>query len=167
MKSGQTTRLCFGILAIMLALGTLVPPVLAQTGNTPGPPVRPEGVEEGSGELLVIFLGVAALAFVVVGLASAIDRRRKREDEAVRVQAQISDALIRDRNLASLPVTPSVHISAWRRSPATIDMHGQVPTAELRQAVLHVAEQEASRFLDAFHIQDRLAVVPSMGSRAA
>ncbi len=174
MKSGQLARVRFGFLAVMLALGGLVPLALAQTGNPPGAPAAPPtdspvtpGAVESDAELIIIFLAIAALAFVVVSLASAIDRRRKREDEAVRLQTEISDALLRDRNLASLPVTPTVYIPVWRRAQARVEIRGQVPTAELRQAVLHVAEQEASRFLEAFAIQDQLAVVPSMGSRAA
>ncbi len=46
-------------------------------------------------------------------------------------------------------------------------MSGRVPRAELWQAVPHVAEQEASRSLAAFHIDDRIAVVLSVRARAA
>lgn len=46
-------------------------------------------------------------------------------------------------------------------------MCGQVPTAELRGAVLQVAEQEASRIVTDFHVYDRIAIVPSAGARAA
>ncbi len=108
-------------------------------------------------------MGIAALV-VVVAIAKAIDLKRRREDEAVHLQAQISDALLRDRMLASLAVTPSVHISIWRGAPGTVEMHGQVPTGELRQAVLHVAAQEAARLVAGYEIQNRIAVVPSAGS---
>jgi hypothetical protein len=86
----------------------------------------------------------------------------------VHLQAKISDALLRERRLASLPVTATLHFPVWWRSPAKIEIRGQVPTAELWQAVRHFAEQEASRSLAAFHIDDRIAVVPpSMRARAA
>ena len=172
MRSGQTAHVRFGILAVMLLLCTLVPIGWAQTENTPGPPVGPETdtptmpwVGESSPELIVILLSIGVL--VLAAGTKAIDHKRKREDEAVRLQAQISDALLCDRTLASLPVTATVQIPVWLRSPARIEMCGQVPTAELWQAVLHVAEQEASRTLDAFHIDDQIAVVPSVRARAA
>jgi hypothetical protein len=172
MRSGQTARVRFDILAVMLVLCTLVPIAWAQTENTPGPPVGPETdaptmpwVGESSAELIVILLSIGVL--VLVAGTKAIHHKRKREDEAVRLQAQISDALLRDPTLASLPVAPTVHFPVWRRSPARIEMYGQIPTAELRQAVLHVAEEEASRLLAAFHIHDRMAIVPSARARAA
>ena len=117
--------------------------------------------------LAAIAAGVAGLILVMVAVAHAIDERRKRAAEAVRLQAQISDALLCDRTLARLPVIATVHIPVWGRSPARIEMSGQVPTAHLWQAVLQVAEQEASRTLDAFHIDDRIAVVLSERARAA
>jgi len=173
MRPGQTACVRLKILAVMLVLCTSVPIAWAQMGSVPGPPVAPEtespptpGIGESNAELALMLLSIAVL--VLVAGAKAIDLKRKREDQAVRLQAQISDALLRERRLASLPVTATVHIPAWWRSPARIEMCGQVPTAELWQAVRHVAEQEASRTLAAFHIDDRIAVVPpSMRARAA
>jgi hypothetical protein len=111
-------------------------------------------------------LATAAIV-IIVAIAKTIDLKHKREEEAVLLQTQISDVLMRDRTLARFPVTPTVHIPIWWRAPATIEMHGQVPTGEFRQAVLHVATQESARVLAAFSVQDRMAVVPSAGTRAA
>ncbi len=174
MRSGQTARVRCAILAVMLCLGSLVLIAGAKTERAPGPPVAPGtkgpltgGVDEGNVELIAVTLGVTGLILVMVAVAHAIDERRKRAAEAVRLQAQISDALRCERTLAKLPVTPTVHVPVWGRSPARIEMSGQVPTAELWQAVRHVAEREASRTLDAFHIDDRIAVVPSVRTRAS
>jgi len=162
------------ILAVILVLGSLVLIAGAQAESIPGPPVAPRtespltaGVGEVNMELIVLSVGIVGLVFVVVAIADAVDWKRKREDEAVRLHAQISDALRCERTLAKLPVTPTVHVPEWGRSSARIEMSGQVPTAELWQAVRHVAEQEASRTLDAFHIDDRIAVVPSVRARAS
>jgi len=160
MRSSRTARVHFDILAVMLVLGTLVPIAWAQTESPPTP-----WIGESNAELILILLSIVVL--VLVAGAKAIDLKRKREDEAVRLQAQISDALLRDRRLASLPVAATVQLPVWRGSPPRIEMSGRVPTAELWQAVRHVAEQEASRTLDAFHIDDRIAVVPSARARAA
>jgi hypothetical protein len=160
MRSGQTARVRLAVLAVMLGLGTLVPIAWAQTDS---PPTRSIG--ESNAELILILVSIVVL--VLVAGAKAIDLKRKREDEAVRLQAQIADALLRDRRLATLPVVATVHIPVWRGSPPRIEMCGQVPTAELWQAARRVAEQEASRSLAAFHLDDQIAVVPSMRARAA
>ncbi len=160
MRSSRTARVHFDILAVMLVLSFLVPVAWAQTESPPTP-----WIGESSAELILMLLSMVVL--VLVAGAKAIDLKRKRKDEGVRLQAQISDALLRDRRLASLPVAATVQLPVWRGSAPRIETCGQVPTAELWQAVRHVAEQEASRTLEAFHIDDRIAVVPSARARAA
>ncbi len=160
MRSSRTARVHFDILAVMLVLSFLVPVAWAQTESPPTP-----WIGESKAELILILLSIGVL--VLVAGAKAIDLKRKREDDAVRLQAQISDALLRDRRLASLPVAATVQLPVWTGSPPRIEMCGQVPTAELWQAVRHVAEEEASRTLEAFHIDDRIAVVPSVRARSA
>lgn len=151
-------------------LGPLVATIWAQAATPPGPPVTPGTATPpapgGHAWLLSVLLGVAVFVLLTV-IAKAIDLKRQREDEAVQLQAQISDALLRDRALVSLPVTATVHVPLWRQTPATVEMHGQVPSVALRQAVLHVPAQEAARLLASYHIQDRIAIVTSMGVRAA
>ncbi len=164
MRAHDTVRLSSAILACILGLCRFLPSARAQTAAVPQattPAPSPDNAW-----LLIMLLGIAVVGLVAV-LAKAIDLKHKREDEAVQLQAQISDALLRDRTLASLLVTATVHIPLWRRSPATVEMHGRVPTGEFRQAVLHVADQEAARRLAAYEIQDRLSIVPSVSARAA
>jgi hypothetical protein len=160
MRAGQTVRVRLAVLAAMLGPGALVPLAWAQAESPP-----PPWVGEGHAELTLILASVVVL--VLLAGAKAIDLKRKRADEAVRLQAQIADALLRDRRLATLPVVATVHIPGWRGSPPRIEVCGQVPTAELWQAARRVAEQEASRSLAAFHLDDRIAVVPSMRARVA
>ncbi len=171
MRRVHTARLAFGILASLLGLGSLVPLTWAQTTTASGPPPVTPGTTTvpapgGHAWLLGMLLGLAVLV-VLIGIVKAIDLKRQREDRAVVLQAQIADALLRDRALVNLSVVASVHVPLWQRTPATVEMHGQVPTGDLRQAVLRVAAQEAARFLVAYHIEDRIAVVPSAGARAA
>lgn len=161
MRAHDTIRLSSAILACILGLGRFLPGAWAQTAGTAVPSPSPNHAW-----LLVVFLGIAVVG-LVAGLAKAIDLKRKREDEAVHLQSQISDALLRDRTLASLPVTATVHIPLWQRAPATVEMHGQVPTGEFREAVLHVADREAVRLLIPHEVQDRLSIVPSVSARAA
>ena len=171
MRRVRTVHLGFVILAGMLGLGPLAPSIWAQTAMPPGPPPVTPGTTTlpapgGHAWLLGVLLGLTVLV-LLAGIVKAIDLKRQRENRAVVLQAQIADALLRDRALVNLPVVATVHVPLWGRTPATVEMHGQVPTGGLRQAVLRVAAHEAARFLAAYHIQDRIAVVPSAGARAA
>src|SRR5512145_2760236 len=101
MRLSGTARVRFDILAVMLVLGTLVPVAWAQTESPPTP-----WLGESNAELVLILLSIVVL--VLVGGTKAIDLKRKREDDAVRLQAQMSDALLHDRRLSSLPVAATV-----------------------------------------------------------
>jgi len=171
MRRVHAVHLGFAILAGILGLGPLAPSIWAQTATAPEPPPVTPGTTTlpaagGHAWLLGMLLSLAVLV-LLVGIVKAIDLKRQGEDRAVVLQAQIADALLRDRALVNLPVAATVHVPLWRRTPATVEMHGQVPTSDLRQAVLRVAAQEAERLLTAYHIQDRIAVVPLAGARAA
>jgi hypothetical protein len=170
MKASHTVQIGSAILAWMLGLDPLMPSAWAQTA-------MPQGLPSGSGTgtaptpighawPLGVLLGVAVLV-LLAAVAKAIDMKRQREEEAVHLQTQISDALLRNRMLAVLPVVVTVHIPIWRRAPATVEMHGQVPTDELRQAVMRVAAQEAARLVANYDLQDRMAIIPFAGARAA
>lgn len=161
MRSARTARVRFELLAVILVLCTLASIAGAQTESPPTP-----GIGESHPGLMLILLSVSVVVFLAG--TKAVDLKRHQAEEVVRLQAQIAQALLQERRLAGLPVTATVHIPVWWRSPMRIEMTGQVPTAELWQAAVRVAEQEASRTLAAFHIDDRIAVVPpSMRARAA
>ena len=165
MRRAYTTH---GLAAFLTGvLGLFGQSAWAQTAAAPMTPGA-GGASTASGQswLWGILLGVAVLA-VIAAIAKTVDMRRKREDDAVHLQAQIADALLRDRMLASLPVMAAVHIPIWRKQPAIVQMRGQVPTAELRQAILRVAAQEAAKFLGSYHLQDSITVVQTTAARAA
>jgi hypothetical protein len=104
---------------------------------------------------------------VVVGLAVKLfDLRRKREAEAVQLQAQISDALLRDPAFFGLPVVANADVPLTG-GPARIEIVGQVPNEAIREAVLRLAHDEAARIRADFTIEDRLAVVPTLERHVA
>src|SRR5262245_40395268 len=107
----------------------------------------------GSIVILVLVLGV---------LVKLWDLKRKRETEAVIVQSQISDALLREPALFSLAITPTANVPLWKGSPVTVEVAGQVPSDDLRQAALRVVEREASRLRSDVQIESRIGVVPAM-----
>jgi len=160
MRSSRTARVHFDILAVMLVLGTLVPIAWAQTESPPTP-----WIGESNAELILILLSIVVL--VLVAGAKAIDLKRKREDEAVRLQAQISDAVLRDPALFSLPITPTAHVPLWKGSPVTVEVAGQVPSDDLREVALRVVEREATHLRPDVRIESRIGVVPTMAQRSA
>lgn len=113
-------------------------------------------------------LAVVLLVLVSIGVAVKVfDHKRKREDEAVSLQSQISDALLLDRSLAGLPITAVADRSLWRRAPVVITITGTVPTPEQREAVMRLVAQELSRRHAFARAEDRLLVDPLMQKRTA
>jgi hypothetical protein len=132
----------------------------AQTSSTaPATGMAPAaGSASGGGSAALGFLVILAL-LVIVGVAVKLyDRKRKRDAEAVHLQAQVSDALMRDARLAGLVLTPTAQVPTWGSGPAVIEITGEVPDAAMRDAVLRIARDEAARLRPDVQIVDRLSV---------
>jgi hypothetical protein len=109
----------------------------------------------------VVLVGVLIALFVIIGVAVKMyDRKRKRDEEAMYLQARIADALLLDPSLAALPVAATVHASFARRSPVRIEVTGQVPAPTLRDAVLNIVNAEASRSGLEYAVEEHLTVRP-------
>ncbi|HEV8674933.1 MAG TPA: hypothetical protein VGX21_12875 [Methylomirabilota bacterium] len=158
---------------MLAAIMVLVASAAAQTPATPTPPVipptaAPEASSGGGGGSVAISIGLlAGLVLLIAVGGKLLDLRRKRQSEAVHLQAQASDAVLRDAALASYPITPTAHVPFWRGGPATIVVSGQIPSPDLRQMVLRIVQQEAMRIRPDVTVEDRLTVVPSTLQRAA
>ncbi len=93
--------------------------------------------------LTLVFLAVVVAAIVVV--ARYLTNRRKRREDAVILQAHLSDAIYREGLLRGLMITPTARVPVWRGSPVTIEVAGEVPTPELRETVLQLVRTELSK----------------------
>jgi hypothetical protein len=124
---------------------------------------RPAGSGGGASPVAMVLVIVSALVFIGVGV-KLYDLRRRRESEAVHLQAQISDALMREQLLFGVPIIATARASLWRRSPATIEVAGQVPSPQARETALRIVRAEAERIRSDFQIEDRIAVVPRHAS---
>ena len=142
--------------SLVATLSLLLSTVQAWAQTTPTPSARSGGEGSPLAMALVIF---ALLVIVGVGV-KLYDLRRRRESEAVQLQAQISDALMRDQLLYGVPIMATARAPFWRRSPATIEIAGQVPSPQARETALRIVRAEASRIRPDVQIEDRLAVVP-------
>ena len=114
----------------------------------------------------VIVLLVGLLVIVAVGV-KLYDLKRKREAEAVHLQAQVSDALLRDPNIYGLAVTPTAHVPWWSGTPARLEVVGRVPTPESRERALRLVEQEAQRIRPDIVLVDHLEIAGAVGARVA
>jgi hypothetical protein len=127
------------------------------TAPTAGMPPA-AGATSSGGSAALGFLVILGL-LVIVGIAVKLyDRKRKRDAEAVHLQAQVSDALMRDARLAGLVLTPTAHVPTWGSGPATIEIAGEVPDTATRDAVLRIARDEAARLRSDVQIIARLNV---------
>ena len=124
-----------------------VPPALGATAGTSG----------GGGTLAVVLVIGALLVLVGVGV-KLYDLKRKREAEAVHLQAQVSDALLRDEMLGRLAITPTARVPFWSGTPAVLELSGRVESPAARDRALQLAASEASRLRSDVVIVDRLTV---------
>jgi len=100
-------------------------------------------------EPVALVLIVAASLLLVLALAGKVSALRLRRDgEAVAVKGLIVDALGHDPELLAWPLTATVRVPLWSGSPVTIRVIGEVPSKELKRAVLsrvkHTATAELS-----------------------
>jgi len=163
------SRICqmTGTRAALAAAGALcmtATAAWAQVSPTPAPMPSPE-MTSGSGAFMVAALVVVLLIAVGV-MVKLYDLRRKREDEAVALQARLSDALLAEPSLGSLPLVPTVRIP-MRGSPVTIEIVGTVPRPELRQAAIDLVVREAARSVKSYRVDARISIDSMMQRRAA
>jgi hypothetical protein len=128
-------------------------------------PARAQGAPTDGGTMLSVLILIGGLLMLVALAVKLYDLKRKRDAEAVQLQAQVSDALLRDETLFGVPVTPTAHVPLWRGTPATLELVGRVPTVERKEAAVRVAEREASAVRPDVHVVDHLTV--DGASRAA
>jgi hypothetical protein len=129
----------------------------AQTPTPPVPPAVPAAgtTAQGGGMAAAGFLVVIGL-LVLVGIAVKLyDRKRKRDAEAVHLQAQVSDALMREAGLAGLLLTPTARL---RGGEAIVEISGEVPSEAAREAALRIARDEAARIRPDVRIEDKVSV---------
>jgi hypothetical protein len=111
---------------------------------------------------VLILVFVAAVVTAIVIVAMYFVTRRKRLEEALVLQAHVSDVLLRESQLRGLMITPTARVPIRRARPVTIEVAGQVPTPELRETVLGLVRAEVSRGRSGVITEDHLFIDPSM-----
>jgi hypothetical protein len=151
----------------LIAVGAFVRDAAAQAtppALRPAPSAAPPG--DNSGILMALALMGALLLIVGIGV-KIWDAKRKREGEAIHLQSQISDALLREQDFFGLAITPTVHASLRRGIPMKIEVTGQAPSSAVRDAALRIVRDEATRMGANFEIDDRIEIKPEAVRRVA
>ncbi len=126
------------------------------------------GATQSGAMTTAVVAGTVLAVLVILGvLIKMLDLKRKRDGEAIVVQARLSDAVLRDPRLFSLPITPTAHVPLWTGSPVTVELGGHVPSEDLRQAAIHLVEREASQLGPDVRIESKIGVEPTMARRSA
>ena len=149
---------------------TLVPRLARAQGVYPKPALlvgAPAGSSFGQHEALASLILVAVTVLLLLAIGKAFDFRQRREDERVKLEEWIGDALLDDAVFVRSSVAPTVRIPFWRGSPATVEMVGEVPSAQLEQSALRIATQAALRVRSDVAIENHLAVGQTSNTRAA
>ncbi len=123
--------------------------------------------QSGAMTTAVVVTSVLGVLVVLGALVKMMDLKRKRDGEAIVVQARISDAVLRDPRLFSLPITPTAHVPLWKGSPVTVEVAGRVPSEDLRETAIRLVEREASQLGPDMRIESKIGVEPTMARRSA
>src|SRR3989441_11211962 len=105
------------------------------TPNPVMPPATPQPAAEGGGAAIAAIGLVVGLLVIIGVVVKVFDLKQKRESEAVQLQAQLSDALLREPSLAGLPLTPPVHAPMRQGTPATVGPLRPAATPDANHAV--------------------------------
>jgi hypothetical protein len=117
--------------------------------------------------VMIVLVAAVAVVLIIVALGRVHELRDKRAAEAIAVQGEIADALLRDPALLGLPLTPTARVPLWRGSPVTVKVAGKVPSRELRTVALRAAERGAAELVVRVRIKSRIGVVKSRTRRIA
>ena len=142
---------------------------IAEAQQSPGglAPAAPTAPSDGGGGLLLFVVLMLGLTVILGAGVKLMDWRRRRMEQAVQIQARIADALMLDPELVNVAVTATVTLPFWHKSPATVDVHGRVPSPRLRDAALNLVIREATASGLESRIEDRMVVAPAASQRAA
>ena len=157
------------IVPALAAVAAFVREAAAQATPPSAAPVPPPAaVPAGDNSGILMALALMGALLVLTGIGVKIwDAKRKREAEAVHLQSQISDALLREGDFFGLAITPTVHAGVRKNAPMRIEVTGQAPSAAVRDAALRTVRDEASRMGRDFEIEDHIEIAPAAVRRIA
>ena len=106
-----------------------------------------------------IILAVALLGGLILTVA-VVDLRRKRRAQAIAIEGQIADALMREPRLRATAITAAVQLPLTGRAGPTVEVRGEVEYPELRETAVRIVRQELLRHHPEGTVEDRILVLP-------
>ena len=107
------------------------------------------------------------LLAIIVGAVKLYDLKRTRDEEAMILDARISDALLVHPSLKAFPIVASARIPLSSRSTPVLEVIGTVPTSALREVAIDIVQRELHRHGSGARIEDRVVVAPMILERVA
>ena len=107
------------------------------------------------------------IVLVVLAIGWLVDWRRRRVDEAMAIQARISDALMQEPDLAWTAVTPVAQVPMWPAASTRLEIRGHVATPEAHDSAIRTALRVLAGHSDRVRLEDRLWVDPATHRLAA
>jgi hypothetical protein len=149
----------------LAAMASLVTEAFAQ-GSPAAPPTPSPAAPAGDDSGILLALGLMAAILVIVAVGVKIwDRRRKREAEAVHLQSQLSDALLREADFFGLSITPTV--TSVSGDAPRVEVSGRAPSPAVRDAALRIVREECLRSNHTCEIIDHIEIAQEAVSRSA
>jgi hypothetical protein len=106
-----------------------------------------------------IILAVALVGGLILAVA-LVDARRKRRTQAIAIEGQITDALMREPRLVRAMITTVAHLPLSGRAAPTVEVRGEVEYPELRDIAVRIVRQELLRYHPDGNVEDRIFVAP-------
>ena len=133
---------------------------LAQGLPAPGPG-GPSLAPPDGGNMMgpAIILGLALLGILILSVV-LLDFQRKRRAQAIAIEGQIADALMREPRLTRAVITSVAHLPLTGRAAPTVEVRGEVEYPELREIAVRVVRQELLRYHPEGVVEDRIFVAP-------
>jgi len=133
---------------------------LAQGLPAPGPGGPSVPAPDG-GQLMApaIILAVALLGGLILAVA-IMDLRRKRRAQAIAIEGQIADALMREPRLMRTVITTVAHLPLTGKPRPMVEVRGEVEYPEMREIAVRAVRQELLRSYPEGTVEDRIFVAP-------
>ena len=133
---------------------------LAQGLPAPGPG-GPGLAPPDGGNMLgpAIILAITLLGVLILTVVF-LDLQRKRRAQAIAMEGQIADALMREPRLTRAVITGVAHLPLTGGAAPTVELRGEVEYPDLREIAVRVARQELLRYHPDGIVEDRIFVAP-------
>jgi hypothetical protein len=123
----------------------------------PGGPLPPA---DAGGMLAPAIILVVALVGGLILAVAILDLRRKRQTQAIAIEGQVSDALMREPRLAGTVITAVANVPLTGGGVPTVEVRGEVEYPELREVAIRIVQNELLRVHSEGRVEDRIFVSP-------